>query len=238
MVFFFFFFKQMVAVKYTHVFRVLTSTSPFTGLCVSWRRTQLEEEKKKKKTYVDKLQHWTLKLFILKPALHSDQYSLGLHKLLTLEVLVSLVSSTNASAVDAPALLRVVALLGLEFAVVLAVGVVDAIVVHEGLLHRLSSQRPGSQVVFSSVHLSLHQEALRDHWGRNKKKKKGTSWGENRTTCGGKAAGSRSTSRLDRRAHLILTFVAVQRLMHFALERNFALTWGSITGRPLHSFTA
>lgn len=91
------------------------------------------------------------------------EHLLGLHQLLTLEGLVPLVSSTHAGAVDAPALLRVVALLGLELAVVLAVGVVDAVVVHEGRLHRLPSHRAGAEALLGSVHLSLHQEALGDH---------------------------------------------------------------------------
>lgn len=55
-----------------------------------------------------------------------------------------------------------VALLGLEPAVVLALRVIDAIVVHDGVLSRL---RPGAsaQAVFGSVHLSLHQIALGNH---------------------------------------------------------------------------
>lgn len=67
------------------------------------------------------------------------KYALCLHQLVALEVLVSLVSTTDAGAVDAPTLLSVVALLGFEFAVVLTLGVVDAIVVDEGCLSRLSS---------------------------------------------------------------------------------------------------
>lgn len=92
-----------------------------------------------------------------------SSYSLGLHQLLTLQVLVSLVGTTDASAVHTPALLCVVALLGFEFAVALAVWVVDAVVVHEGRLYRLSSDGPGVQAFLGSVHLRLHQEALGDH---------------------------------------------------------------------------
>lgn len=88
---------------------------------------------------------------------------LSLHKLVTLEVLVSLVSTTNAGTVDTPALLSVVALLGLEFAVVLTLRVIDAIIVYKGGLHWLSSQCSGVQAFFGSVHLSFHQEALGDH---------------------------------------------------------------------------
>lgn len=91
------------------------------------------------------------------------KHSLCLHKLLTLEALVTLVGPTDAGAVDTPALLSVVALLGLEFAVVLALRVIDAVVVHKGRLHWLSPQRAGVQALSGPVHLSLHQEALGDH---------------------------------------------------------------------------
>ena len=92
------------------------------------------------------------------------KYLLGLHELLAHETFVSLVSTTNTSAVDTPALLCVVALLGLELAVVFAVWVVDAIVVHKGRLVWLSSNiSTGGQTLLSSVHLSLHQEAFGDH---------------------------------------------------------------------------
>lgn len=67
------------------------------------------------------------------------KYALCLHQLVALEALVSLVGSTDARAVDAPTLLGVVALLGFEFAVVLTLWVIDAVVVDEGRLHRLSS---------------------------------------------------------------------------------------------------
>lgn len=92
------------------------------------------------------------------------KYALCLHELFTLEVLVSLVGTTDASAVDAPTLLSVVALLGFELAIVLTLGVVDAIVVDEGCLNWLSSYCSGVQALPGSVHLSLHQEALGDHW--------------------------------------------------------------------------
>lgn len=91
------------------------------------------------------------------------KHSLCLHKLVTLQVLVTLVSPTDAGAVDTPALLGVVALLGLEFAVVLALWVIDAVVVHKGGLHWLSSQCAGVHALSGPVHLSLHQEALGDH---------------------------------------------------------------------------
>ncbi len=91
------------------------------------------------------------------------KYSLCLHKLLTAEALVSLVSSANASTVHTPAFICAVALLGLEFAVVLTLWVIDAIVVHEGSLLWLSSNCAGVQALSGSVHLSLHQETLRDH---------------------------------------------------------------------------
>lgn len=90
--------------------------------------------------------------------------SLGLHQLLTLEVLVSLVCSSNPSAVDAPTLLGVVALLGPEFTIGLTVGVVDAVVVNKGGLHRLSSDvGTGVQLVPGSVHFCLHQVTLGNH---------------------------------------------------------------------------
>lgn len=91
------------------------------------------------------------------------KHSLCLHKLFTLEVLVALVSPTDAGAVNAPALLGVVALLGLELAVVLALWVIDAVVVHKGRLHWLSAQRAGVLALSGPVHLGLHQEALGDH---------------------------------------------------------------------------
>lgn len=91
------------------------------------------------------------------------KHSLCLHQLVALQVLVSLLSSADAGAVDAPTLFGVVALFGLEFAVVLAYWVVDAIVVHKGGLHGLSSQGAGVQTLSGSVHLTLHQEALGDH---------------------------------------------------------------------------
>lgn len=88
---------------------------------------------------------------------------LGLHQLVALEALVSLVGTTDAGAVDTPALLSAVALLGLELAVVLALGVVDAVVVDEGVLVGLSTDRSRVQALAGSVHLRLHQEALGDH---------------------------------------------------------------------------
>lgn len=92
------------------------------------------------------------------------KYSLGLHELIAHKIFVSLVGTTNTSAVDTPALLCVVALLGPEFAVVFAVWVVDAIIVHKGRLVWLSSNIcPCGQTLFSPVHLSLHQEAFGDH---------------------------------------------------------------------------
>lgn len=91
------------------------------------------------------------------------KYALCLHELVTLEVLVSLVGTTDTGAVDAPTLLSVVALLGFEFAVVFTLGVIDSIVVDEGCLNWLSSCS-GVQALPGSVHLSLHQEALGDHW--------------------------------------------------------------------------
>lgn len=90
-------------------------------------------------------------------------HSLRLHKFFTLQVLVALVGSPHAGAVHAPTLLGVVALLGPEFAIVLTIRVIDAIVVHEGGLVRLSSQSTGVQVLPGSVHLGLHQEAFGDH---------------------------------------------------------------------------
>lgn len=87
---------------------------------------------------------------------------LSLHKLVTLEVLVSLVGTTNAGTVDTPAHVSVVALLGLEFAVVLTLRVIDSIIVYKGSLHWLSPCS-GVQALFGSVHLSFHQEALGDH---------------------------------------------------------------------------
>lgn len=91
------------------------------------------------------------------------KYALCLDELVTLEVLVSLVGTTDASTVYAPTLLSVVALLGFEFSVILTLGVVDAIVVNEGRLSRLSAECSGVQALPGSVHLSLHQEALGDH---------------------------------------------------------------------------
>lgn len=83
-------------------------------------------------------------------------YSLRLHEFLTLQVLVALVSSPHAGAVDTPALVGVVALLGPEFAIILTIWVIDAIVVHKGGLNRLSSNSTSGQVLPGSIHLSLH----------------------------------------------------------------------------------
>ena len=122
----------------------------------SWRK---KKKKKKVNTW-----HQTSAEVSQPSTLIRMKYSLGLHELLAHEIFVSLVSTTNTSAVDTPALLCVVALLGLEFAVVFAVWVIDAIVVHKGRLDRLSSNiRPCGQTLFSSVYLSLHQEAFGDH---------------------------------------------------------------------------
>lgn len=101
-------------------------------------------------------------LGVIREAAVVVKYALCLHELVALEALVSLVGSTDAGAVDAPTLLGVVALLGFEFAVVLTLWVVDAVVVDEGRLRRLSSC-PGVQALPGSEHLSLHQEALGDH---------------------------------------------------------------------------
>lgn len=68
------------------------------------------------------------------------KYVLGLHELVALEVLVSLIGTTDAGAVDTPALLSAVALLGFEFAVVLTLGVVDAIVVDESRFNWLTPE--------------------------------------------------------------------------------------------------
>lgn len=102
------------------------------------------------------------RLGVIREAAVVVKYALCLHELVALEALVSLVGSTDAGAVDAPTLLGVVALLGFEFAVVLTLWVVDAVVVDEGRLRRLSSY-PGVQALLGSEHLSLHQEALGDH---------------------------------------------------------------------------
>lgn len=98
------------------------------------------------------------------PPLLGINYSLRLHEFLTLQVLVALVSSPHAGAVDTIALLGVVALLGPEFSIVLTIWVIDAIVVHKGRLDWLSSQISTSvQFIPGSIHLCLHQEALGDH---------------------------------------------------------------------------
>lgn len=93
-----------------------------------------------------------------------SNHLLSLHQLLTLEVLVSLVSTTDTGAVDTPAFLGVVALLCLEFAIVLALWIINTVVIDKGGLNRFSSDSStGAFTLFGSVHLSLHQEALRDH---------------------------------------------------------------------------
>lgn len=92
------------------------------------------------------------------------KHLLGFHKLVTLEIFVSLVSTTNPSAVDTPALICVVALLGPELAVVLTLGVVDSIIVHDGVLVWLSSKSTIALAFTPSVHLGLHQVAFGDHW--------------------------------------------------------------------------
>lgn len=100
----------------------------------------------------------------------SPIYSLGLHQLGAVHVLVALVRSANTGAVDAPALLRPVALLGLERAVILAFRVVDPIVVHEGVLVWLPEDAASDALALSGpVHLSLHQKALWNHWRRKLK---------------------------------------------------------------------
>jgi len=83
----------------------------------------------------------------------------GLHQLLTLQVLVSLVGPAHASTVDAPALLGAIALLGLELAISLTLWVVNAVVVHEACVW-FSSDSTCGQAFLGTVHLSLHQVAL------------------------------------------------------------------------------
>lgn len=117
----------------------------------------------RQKGKIFRVEHKKLLIKYLPSTLIRMKYSLCLHKLLTLEVLVSFVSTANSSTVNTPALLRAITLLGLEFAVVLTLGVIDAIVVHKGGLYWLSSYCTGVQALTGSVHLSLHQETLRDH---------------------------------------------------------------------------
>lgn len=93
----------------------------------------------------------------------ATDYSLGLHKLLTLQILVTLVSSPHTSTVHTPALLSVVALLGPEFTIILTIGVINAIVVHKGGLNGLSSHTTGVHVFSGSIHFCLHQVAFGDH---------------------------------------------------------------------------
>lgn len=83
-------------------------------------------------------------------------YSLGLHQLRTRDVFVSYVGSADTNTVDAPALLCAVALLGLEFAVILAFWVVDPIIVHKGSLDWFPSYAPDREARPGSLHLSLH----------------------------------------------------------------------------------
>lgn len=90
------------------------------------------------------------------------KHALCLDELVALEALVSLVGTTDTGAVDAPTLLGAVALLGFKLAVVLALGVVDAVVVDERRLNRLAA-RSSVLALPGSVHLSLHQEAFGDH---------------------------------------------------------------------------
>lgn len=63
-------------------------------------------------------------------------HSLGLHRL-TLDALVSLVTSTYTGTVDTPAHISVVTLDSLELPIILTLWVIDAIIVHKGGLYWL-----------------------------------------------------------------------------------------------------
>lgn len=153
-------------------------------------------------------------------------YVLGVHQLVTLDVHVSFVSTTNSSTVDAPALICVVTLLGLEFAVALTDWVIDAIVVREGSLDGLSSNSwPSAQAFLSSVHLSLHQVALRDHWRWNRKENKAPQEQQHHN----------NPQKVNHQLCPLLTFSAVQPLCERVISLlQFTRAWRSVAGGPLH----
>ena len=70
-------------------------------------------------------------------------YLLSLHQLLAFQSFVPFVCTTNPGTVDAPTLLCVIALPGLEATIALTLGVVDAVVVYEGGLIWLAAKCTG-----------------------------------------------------------------------------------------------